>query len=120
MKKIIICFGLLLTISSFAYAADFRGLWEVEASGHKGIWIIGNVGQEIYGAAKWSTSPGFSVDRISGEITGDSVAITRHIIGQGSPESGTQVWYGTIQGDRISGTWSGLGGNGKWSATIKR
>lgn len=119
MKKIIICLGILLTLSSFAYAADFRGLWEVEASGYKGIWIIGNDGQKIFGASKWSCCPGFRVDRISGEINGDRVNITRYIIGQGS-ESGTQTWSGTIQGDRISGSWSGLGGSGSWSAYIKR
>ena len=102
MRTIIICLGIFLTLSSIAYAADSRGLWEVEASGYKSIWIVGNDGQTIFGASKWSCCPGFRVDRISGKINGDRVEITRHIIGQGS-ESGTQIWSGTIQGDRISG-----------------
>jgi hypothetical protein len=88
---------------------DVRGEWEVVADGHKGMWVIGNDGRKIFGASKWTCCPGFRVDRISGQIDGNRVEITRHIIGQGL-ESGTQTWRGTVQGDRISGSWSGLGG----------
>lgn len=102
-----------------ALIADVRGEWEVVASGYKAMWIVGNDGRKIFGASKWSCCPGFRVDRISGEINGTRVEITRYIIGQGS-ESGTQTWHGTIQGDRISGSWSGLGGSGDWTAHITR
>ncbi len=111
--------ALFVFISVEVQAADLRGNWQVVASGHNAVWLIGLEGDTIYGASKWSCCPSFRVDRISGSVFGNEIIITRHINKQGSP-SGTQTYKGTISNGKITGSWSGLGGSGQWTAVISK
>ena len=86
---------------------------------HPATWQVGSEGDNLFGVSQWSCCPGFRVDRLTGVIEGGRVELTRHIVKQGG-SSGSQLYVGNVSGNSISGTWSGLGGNGNWTAKIKR
>jgi len=111
--------ALFVFITADVQAADIRGSWQVNSGVYTGVWLIGLEGASIYGASKWSCCPGYRVDRISGTVSGNQVTIIRHLHEQGGP-SGTQTFIGTISFGKITGSWSGLGGFGTWTAVISK
>lgn len=114
--------GMLLFVAS-ANAQDVRGTWEVVATqgsrNYPATWLVGSEGDNLFGVSQWACCPGFRVDRLTGVIEGGRIELTRHIVKQGG-SSGSQLYVGTVSGDGASGTWGGLGGNGNWTAKIRR
>lgn len=116
---IVLAAFVFIVLSGVAQASDLRGMWKVQASEHTTTWVVGLEGTSIYGTSVWDCCPGYRVDRITGVLEGDRVTIIRHIYEQGSP-SGTQIYKGVMTGDKVTGSWQGLGGAGPWSAHIKK
>ena len=72
------------------------------------------------GVSHWGMLHGEDVnDRIDGKINGDHVTFTRYL-SHSRYLGKTQTWLGIISPKKntISGSWSGTGGSGSWTAKI--
>ena len=87
---------------------EFSGLLNIYRNGNK---ISGTIQLN-------SKSKAYEQNSISGTITSTGIQFAREIKGRGE-----QKWVGTLQGNEITGKWTGLGSTSgeatSWSATRK-
>ena len=120
-KLILIAFSALL-LSSCASAPEKMDAiagkqnWSITVSPYTGTFIF-EVRKDgrFEGMSQWSGGSGGTSNKIDGQVTNNTILLTRHL--EGRHVGKTQTWRGTIntRNRSASGT---VNGRGSWTATI--